>query len=96
MSPTGAIKKSNWTPGTAFPPESLAHPLRMRPCRDTGNRAMGVPGVGNRAAERTLAGRKGRLASDLQEIPVSCAAFRVARDRPTASRFAHDNFRYRA
>jgi len=96
MAPTGAIEKSNWTQGPACPPESAAHPLRMHPCRDTGNRAMNVPGTGNWEAERTLGGRKGRSTSEMCEIPVSCVAFRAARDRSAAARFAHDNFRYRA
>ena len=99
MAPRGAIEKSNWTQGTAFPPESVAHPLRMRPCRDTGNRTMGVPSAryqGYRAAKPIPFGRKGRKASELRGISVSCVAIRAARDRPIASCFAHDNFRYRA
>ena len=96
MSPMDATHKSNWTQGPAFLPDSAAHPLRMRPCRDTGKRAMSGPGAGIGATERTLGGRKGRSVSDKRGISVRCAAFRVAQDRSNAFRFAHDNFRYRA
>ena len=95
MPPTGAIRKSNWTQGPAFPPESAAHPLRLRPCRNAGNRAMNLPDARYWAAERPPGGRKGRNASETRGISVYCVALRATRGRPAATRITPDNCRYR-
>ena len=57
---------------------------------------MSVPSAGNRAAERIPGGRKVRTVSDMRGISVCCVAFRAAPSLSAASRFAPDNFRYRA
>ena len=91
--PLGNAIGCTWT---RFPPDSAAHPLRMRPCRDAGIRAMSGPGAGSQATKRTPGRGKGRKEPDMRGISIPCMAFRAARDRSNASRFAHDNFRYRA
>ena len=95
-SPMGAIKKSNWTQGTAFPPDSAAHSLRMHPCRDTGNRAMNVQRARYQAAERAPGREKDRSGSDMRGISVCCAAFRTARSRSLRFQTTRDSCRYRA
>ena len=90
------LENANGCEGTACPPESAAHLPRMCPCRDAGDRAMSVPGAGNRTRERLCERGKGGRPSEIPGISVSSATFRAARDRSTAPRFAHDNCRYRA
>ncbi len=95
-SPLDGIDKGNWTQATAFPPDSVAHPRRMHPCQDAGNRAMSVPGAGNRAAKRGLGGWRRRTASDMRGISVSCAGFQAGRSRLLRPATAPDNCCYRA
>ena len=80
--------------GTPCPPDSAAHPLRMRPCRDAGNRAMNLPVARYRAAERRRGGRKAPEASKKRGISAACGAFRAARGRSAAPRIARDNIRF--
>ena len=80
---------------TSFRSASLAD----APCRDTGSRAMNLPGAryrGYRVGERLAGGRKGRNASDMRGISVSCAVFRAVRSGFLRPRITRDNCRYRA
>ena len=88
------LKNANGCKGTARLPDSAAHPARMHPCRDAGNRAMSVRIEGYRAAQRANGGRKGLMASNWHGISVACVAFRAARGRPAATRITPDNCRY--
>ena len=58
----GPIRKSVWSRETAFPPDSVAHPLRTRPSGDAWSRAMSAPDDGSRTGERTPGGGTHRLA----------------------------------
>ena len=88
------LKNANGCKGTAWLPDSAAHPARMHRCRDAGNRAMSVRVSGNRAAERPQGGRKAPAASNWRGISGSCAAFRAVQGRPAATRITPDNCRY--
>ena len=57
------IGKSDWPRGTAFLPDSAAHHLRTRFCRDAESRIMSVRSAGSRKAGRSSRQRARRLAS---------------------------------